>query len=166
MKKTVVTLVALIVLSTCSSSFALLSAPTYLDVNPGSWGISFEWDAIPEAAKYSIDVEGIVGYSYWYWNGYWWQLRWDWVEVSISMGTSDWYIYDMADPWLWIWKSDFAGLLADAIYDATENVPAFISGFWGDAKVKALDPGKTKGPQNNPFSDYADCNIWLNQWIW
>lgn len=171
MKKTVVTFMALVVLAICSTSFAALPAPTGLSVTPGWWGINFNWNVVTGAEKYSVDVKGEVWYRYWdqieIWPDFYiWILKWDKACVSVSMGTSDWYICDMADPFLWISKPDFACLLAEAIETETGNVPVFISGFWGEAKVKALAPHLQKGRQNNPFSLPADCNVWLNIWLW
>ena len=167
MKKTTLILMTLAVLTISSSAFALLDPPQNLNVSSGPIGVLFNWDDVASAAKYSVDVKGRVNYSYWYWNGYWWQLKQDCAYVSVSMGTSDWYIENMADSFLWISKTDFACLLADAVYNETGNEPVFISGLWSaSAKVKALNPGKQKGPQNNPFSTPDDFGVLLNRWIW
>lgn len=137
-------------------------APENLTVNTNWWGIFFNWDDVTQivhAKKYSVDVEGCVWYKYWYTD-----WHWDCPCVEVSMGTSDWNC-DMTDSHLWMWKSNFASLLADAIYDETGIYPDFISGFCGQAKVKALAPKTDKGRQNNPFSDPAYFCTWLFKWI-
>ena len=62
----------------------------------------------------------------------------------------------MGESYLNIAKGDLELALISAIQAALalppENLVA-VGGFDGEAKVKALDSGKGKGAQNNPFSD-------------
>jgi hypothetical protein len=64
----------------------------------------------------------------------------------------------MGDSDLTITKADLELALISVIQDALALPPGnlvAVSEFDGDAKVKALDPGKGKGSQNNPFSNPA-----------
>ena len=157
MKKTNLSLIVLAVLTMFSSSVFALEAPTVLSVSPGPFGIYFDWDDVTGAAKYSVDVEGLVSYMY-FDDGPQWGLAY----VEISMGTSD-YNYYMENSNLWISKRNIAGLLAEEI---DVEGPILVLGLLGEAKVKALDPGKEKGRQNNPFLDPpVGFFTMINRWV-
>jgi hypothetical protein len=131
---------------------AALPAPTGLIVNvdTGAGTVAFDWDDVPGAAKYSVDVEGTVTY-------------WDTIllveataEVEVSFGTSDRTDGgDMADSNLTITLDDPAAAIAAQLGIA----PGDLISFAGEAKVKALDPGKGAGAQNNPFSAPAALSV-------
>jgi hypothetical protein len=134
---------------------AALDAPTGLTVS-GDDPIELEWNPVADAAKYSVDIEGLVTY--------WTTILVDdeevpfeaQAEVGVSFGTSDRTDgLEMSEPSLTI----SIEALADAIADALGVDAGDLVSLDGSAKVKALDPGKGKGPQNNPFSDPVDLDV-------
>jgi hypothetical protein len=142
------------------STFAL-DAPANLTVVVGVNTVDFDWDPVTGAVKYSVDLEGMVTFDYVDGNGI---LQTDQtLVVELSFGTSD--RTDgraMGDSDLTITKADLELALISAIQDALALPPGnlvAVSEFDGDAKVKALDPGKNKGRQNNPFSDPEEFSV-------
>ena len=97
------------------------------------------WESVENAVKYSLDIEIPVDTS-------------DPADgiadmvVELSFGTSDRTDGgNMSDPNLCV-------LLSDIAYDINgDEIEDQLSGD-ADIRVKALNPGKGKGPQNNPFS--------------
>ena len=129
-------------------AFALLAAPTNLtvDVDNGAETVDFDWDPVTGAVKYSVDVEGTVTY---YDDSAAVEVE---AEVEVSFGTSDRTDGGlMGDDDLTITFEELADAIADELGLAPED--DLISLEDATAKVKALDPGKNKGRQNNPFSD-------------
>jgi hypothetical protein len=135
------------------AAMASLPAPENLtvDVNSVSGTVVLDWNDVDGAVKYSVDIEGVVTY--------WATTLVDGNEVvvevnapvEVSFGTSD--------------RTD-GGLMGDSDLTLTfEEIEAAIAAELGvdvadlisfedaTAKVKALDPGKGKGPQNNPFCE-------------
>ncbi len=127
-----------------------LDAPTGLSAVVGADTVSLDWDDVTDAVKYSVDIEGIVTY-------------WDDVlgddataSVEVSFGTSDRTDGgEMGDSDLTIAIDDLAAAIAAEL----GVLPADLTSLDGIAKVKALDPGKEKGRQNNPFSDPVDLDV-------
>lgn len=122
---------------------AALPAPTNLSVVVGADALNLDWDDVADAAKYSVDIEGAVTYT----DAILGDVT---VDVEVSFGTSDRTDgRDMADSDLTITIEELAAAIA-----AELGVdPGALVSLEGSAKVKALDPGKNKGSQNNPFSD-------------
>jgi hypothetical protein len=121
-----------------------LDAPTGLTCTVDEDSVYFDWDDVVGAVKYSVDVEVPV------------YLDEDDIPdmiVELSFGTSD--------------RTD-GGLMGDSnldvsftefVYDINgDGIPEQLSGE-ATGKVKALNPGKGKGSQNNPFS--AACEFTL-----
>jgi len=124
---------------------AALPAPTGLIVNvdTGAGTVAFDWDDVLDAAKYSVDVEGTVTY----WDAI--LLAEATAQVEVSFGTSDRTDGgDMADSNLTITIDDLAAAIAAELGILPEDVISLD----GSAAVKALNPGKGAGSQNNPFS--------------
>ena len=107
--------------------------PTSLTCPIVSGVVGFQWIAVPDAVKYSLDVD---------------------VEVdsdgdSVNDMTVE-FSFSTIDPFLNVPVTDF-------VYDIDgDRVPDQLSGP-ATAKVKGLDPGKGKGRQNNLFS--APCEF-------
>jgi len=106
------------------------------------------------APKYSLDILAKITYF-------------DEVElvrkvayVQLSFGTSDRTDgRDMSDSDLAIHKDDLRAAVIDEMgLTEVEVGPMLLEGA---AKVKALNPGKDKGPQNNPFSPSQRFSILL-----
>jgi hypothetical protein len=128
------------------SAHAQLPAPENLscgladtDGDMSNDSVCCSWDPVIDAVKYSLDIDIPVDTS-------------DPADgiadmvVELSFGTSDRTDGgSMSDPNLCVFLSDIT-------YDINgDTVPDQLSGD-ADIKVKALDPGKGKGSQNNPFS--------------
>ncbi len=133
---------------------AALPAPTGLTVTAGETGVALDWDDVEGATKYSVDLEGTVNYTYWDET-----LGTEvpaTADAEISFGTSD-RTDDalMSDSNLTITLDELAAALAARLGVDTSEVVSFE----GSAKVKALNPGKGNGPQNNPFSDSAAVSV-------
>jgi len=141
-----ISLIAVVALMFGTTAMAQLPAPTGLvcsladtDSDLVNDSVCCNWDDVSGAAKYSVDIEipvdttdpkdGIAD-----------------MVVELSFGTSD-----RTDGRLMA-DSDLCIALTDLAYDI--NSDGLIEQISGDAdiKVKALDPGKGKGSQNNPFS--------------
>ena len=122
-----------------------LQAPANLGCSIVDQSVCFDWDDVTGAVKYSVDVEVPV------------DTDGDGVAdmiVELSFGTSDrtdgGY---MGDSYLYVPLTEF-------VYDIDDDgVLDQLSGS-ATAKVKALNPGKGKGRQNNPFS-YPKCAFTL-----
>ena len=103
--------------------------------------VEFDWDDVDVAVKYSVDVEVPV------------DTDGDGVAdmiVELSFGTSD-----RTDGGL-MGDSDLCVPLTEFVYDIDgDGVLDELSGS-ATAKVKALNPGKGKGRQNNLFSTECD----------
>lgn len=130
-----------------------LDAPTGLNVVVGADALSLVWDPVPGAVKYSVDIEGTATYEAIV-DEVLVQLT---ADVEVSFGTSD--------------RTDGLGMDVPSLTITFEELAAAIAAELGidpsalvsldeaSAKVKALDPGKDKGPQNNPFSDPFDFSV-------
>ena len=120
-----------------------LQAPANLGCSIVDQSVCFDWDDVTGAVKYSVDVEVPV------------DTDGDGVAdmiVELSFGTSDRTDGgDMGD-------SDLCVPLDEFVYIDGEGVLHQLSGT-ATAKVKALNPGKEKGRQNNPFS--TKCTVFL-----
>ena len=128
-----------------------LDAPTGLSAVVGADTVSLDWDDnVIEAVKYSVDIEGMVTY----WDAI--LLAEATASVEVSFGTSDRTDGGvMGDSDLTIAIDDLAAAIA-----AELGIPAGdVISLDGIAKVKALDPGKDKGRQNNPFSTPVDLDV-------
>ena len=128
------------------SSAMALDAPTEFTCSIIDETVYFDWTDVADADKYSVDVEVPVDTS----------DPLDGVAdmiVELSFGTSDRTDGgDMGD-------SDLYVPLAEFVYDIDgDGVLDQLSGT-ATAKVKALNPGKGKGRQNNPFS--TECTFTL-----
>jgi len=135
---------------------AALPAPTGLIVTAGETGVALDWDDVEGAANYSSDIEGTVTYTYLD-ETLLTEVQTT-ADVEVSFGTSD-RADDalMSDSNLTITLDELAAAVA-----AQLGVdPGVVMSLEGSAKVKALDPGKGKGPQDNPFSDPAALSVTL-----
>ena len=101
--------------------------------------VVFAWDAVEGADKYSIDVEAYV--------------MLDGVMGPVSVDLS----YGTRDPGLTV----PVPMLYDDIAAALDVAPGAIRTLDAWAKVKALNPGKGRGPQNTPFSEPDDFSTWI-----
>jgi hypothetical protein len=150
--KKVCAIVAVVGLVMPVAAMASLPAPENLtvDVNSVTGTMVLDWNDVDGAVKYSVDMEGTVTY-----------LATTLVDgnevvtevnapVEISFGTSD--------------RTD-GGLMGDSNLTLTfDEIKAAIAAelgvlpedliqIDGSVKVKALNPGKGAGPQDNPFSE-------------
>ena len=117
-----------------------LQAPANLGCSIVDQSVCFDWDDVAGADKYSVDVDVEVDTG----DGP--------MTVELSFGTSDRTDGgDMGD-------SDLCVPLDEFVYIDGEGVLHQLSGT-ATAKVKALNPGKEKGRQNNPFS--TKCTVFL-----
>ena len=129
-----------------------LDAPINLSVVVGVDAVSLDWDDVTDAVKYSVDIEGAVTY----WDAI--LVAEATVPVEVSFGTSDRTDGGvMGDSHLTITIDDLAAAIAAEL----GVLPADLTSLDGIAKVKALDPGKDKGRQNNPFSDPVDLDVFF-----
>jgi len=141
-----ISLIAVVALMFGTAAMAQLPAPTGLvcsladtDSDLVNDSVYCNWDDVTGAAKYSVDIEipvdttdpkdGIAD-----------------MVVELSFGTSD--RTDGAP----ISQSDLYIPLTEIAYDINGDGSAEQLSGGADIKVKALDPGKGKGSQNNPFS--------------
>ncbi len=132
------------------AAHAALPAPENFTAEVVGDNVEFDWDDVEDADKYSVDIEitalvDIVVDE---------QVV-DTVEMdaSLSYGTSDRTDGgDMADSDLTISLDTLLADLADELGVDVENIQSIDA----SAMVKALDAGKGKGRQNNPFSDPDD----------
>lgn len=121
-----------------------LDAPTGLSATVGADSVVFDWDDVPGAVKYSVDVEGVVTYYDALLPG---EVQ---VEVEVSFGTSDRTDGgEMGDSNLTVLIDDIAAAIAAELGIPVEDVLSLD----GWAKVKALAPGHGAGSQNSPFSN-------------
>jgi hypothetical protein len=126
----------------CGASVMLwaLDAPLNFTATVVDSDVVFDWDDVVGATKYSVDIEAVVTVT---------GLAED-VTVELSYGTSDRTDGgDMGDSDLTV---PIDTILADIAAELGVDV-ADIEGFDATAKAKALNPGKGKGRQNNPFSN-------------
>ncbi len=136
--KKVSLITAIVGIALMSASWvAALDAPTGLSCTVDEDSVYFDWDDVADAVKYSLDVEIPIDM-----DG---DETADMV-VKLSFGTSD-----RTDGGL-MGDSNLDVPLSDFAYDLDgDGLVEQLSGP-ATAKVKALAPGKGKGPQNNPFS--------------
>jgi len=155
--KTRSTLVALAAVSLLMATpvLAALPAPAGLTVTVNANDVAFNWDDVTGAKKYSVDLEGTVTFDYVDGTGA--LIEDATLDVELSFGTSDRTDGgEIGDSDLTIAKADLELALISAIQDALALPPTnlvAVGDFDGEAKVKALNPGKGNGKQNNPFSD-------------
>ena len=160
MKRTILML-TVVSLFAAAVAFGALPAPLNLGVDDSGDPILLTWDDVINATKYSVDVEGEVTFAYVNESDV---LILDaTLDVELSFGTSDRTDgRPMGDSDLDITLAELEAALILAIQEALELPPenlVAVDGFDGEAKVKALNPGKNKGKQNNPFSDPADLVV-------
>lgn len=133
--------------------FALLAAPTNFIVTVGEDDVFFDWDDVEDATKYSVDVCVEVTYAT--------ETGEETIPVEMSFGTSDRDDGgDMADSDLLVpQETIIAGVFAALADMGIDTSTISDLTLQATAKVKALNPGKGKGPQNNPFSDEAEFEL-------
>lgn len=106
------------------------------------------WDDVEGADKYSVDVEAEYDID-------------GEIEVGeFSFGTSDRTDDgEMGDPNLSIALADLE--LCEEIVDEDGNVIGEVchAPVAVRVKVKALNPGKGRGPQNHPFSEWCEVDL-------
>ncbi len=128
---------------------AALAAPQGLTVTVDPNAVVLDWNDVAGAVKYSVDIEGTVAYT----DPNLGELT---ATVEVSFGTSDRTDGGlMGDSNLTITIDEFAAALAAEL----GIDPSALVSFEGSAEVKALDPGKGKGPRNNPFSDPVALSV-------
>jgi hypothetical protein len=137
MRKIAIGFLMMVVALVLSSPATALGPPTGLSVNVSDGIVYFSWSAVEGADKYSVDV--IVGVDS---NG---DGEED-MSVPFSFGTSDRTDGNgMEEPFLSVPLDQF-------VFDMDgDGIEEQVSGS-ALAMVKALSPGKGKGPQNHPFS--------------
>lgn len=157
--KMVVSIMALLLLSvpamavkeTGSLDAPVLESITIItDANGDS--VFLDWTDVNDAVKYSVDIKGSV--EYFDSNS----TSHVTVDVKLSFGTSDRTDgKEMGESDLAIAKDDLCASILDALAELGVNLD-FVGDleFIATGKVKALDPGKDKGRQNNPFSNSLD----------
>ena len=121
-----------------------LDAPTGLTCAVDEDSVYFDWDDVIGAVKYSVDVEVPV------------DLDADTIPdmiVELSFGTSD-----RTDGGL-MGDSNLDVPLTDFVYDINGDLVLEQLSGPATGKVKALNPGKGKGRQNNPFSTTCDFTL-------
>ena len=130
-----------VMLGSWGTAQALLPAPTMIECGiDDDNNVCFDWSDVDGAVKYSVDVDVEVDTG----DGP--------MTVELSFGTSD--RTDGGD----MGNSDLCVPLDEFVYIDGEGVSHQLSGP-ATAKVKALNPGKDKGRQNNPFS--TKCTVFL-----
>jgi len=125
--------------SAMAASKPTLPEPVGLTCNADADPVYFDWEDVPGATKYSVDVEFLL-------EGTWEEG----VVVKLSFGTSDRTDGGlMGDSYLDVPRAAF-------VYDLNQDtIPEQLVGDFR-AKVKALNPpGKGVRSQNNPFSDWC-----------
>ena len=126
------------VLALCMATALALEAPQNLTVAVVGNDLECSWDAVDGADKYSVDVEAVVTLDL---DGVTEE-----VEVELSYGTSDRTDgEDMDDPNLTV-------PLLDGVTSQLGVLAEEVVSIEGTARVKALNPGKGRGRQNNDFS--------------
>ena len=126
-----------------AAPFPTLPAPTGLTCATDGDSVSFDWEDVIGAIKYSVDIEVLI-------SGTWDEG----VIVKLSYGTSD-----RTDGGL-MGDSNLDVLFTEFLYDL--NLDGTLEPVYGEAraKVKALNPpSKGLKSQNNPFSDECSFNI-------
>ena len=107
--------------------------------------VSFQWEPVEGAVKYSIDIEMVLT-----------NPGFEGMTEELSFNTADREDGNLAtDPFLSIHKADFAADLNN------DGFPEQLYGE-GTAKVKAMNPpGKGEKRQNHPFGipDEGACTI-------
>lgn len=137
------TVLMVVSLLTPAVVLAELPAPTNLIVTVGADSMFLDWDDVVGAAKYSVDLEGTVTY----WDEL--LLAEAQAEVELSFGTSDRTDGgEMSDSDLTIAIDDIAAEIAAQL----GVLPEDLISVDGCVAVKALNPGKGNGSQDNPFS--------------
>ena len=127
-------------------------------------GVTFDWEDVTNAAKYSLDIVAVATVDYWDNTGLDPVLVTDViVEVTFSFGTSDWN-EDMSDSEITIpydeleYEDLYAAIAAELGVEVDDLDDVVLDELY--AKVKALDP--TQPPtkrQNNLFSDPLDFQL-------
>lgn len=134
-----------------------LPAPAWESITDNGDSLTFDWsDVFTDAPantilapKYSLDIDAVVTYTPL--GGVETQMT-----IELSFGTSDRNDGGaMADSDLTISDADLRAAVLEALGLTEAEVDGAIT-VEGSARAKALDPGKDKGPQNNPFSDSED----------
>lgn len=126
-----------------AAPFPTLPAPTGLTCSTDGDSVSFDWDDVTGATKYSVDVAVLI-------SGTWEEG----VIVNLSFGTGD-----RTDGGL-MGDSNLDVLFTEFLYDL--NLDGTLDPVYGEAraKVKALNPpGKGFKSQNNPFSDECSFTV-------
>jgi hypothetical protein len=150
--KRICAMVAVLGLVMPVAAMASLPAPenVTVDVNETAGTMFIDWNDVPGAVKYSVDIEGVVTY--------WATILVDGNEVvveanapvEVSFGTSDRTDGgEMGDSDLTLTIEEIAAAIAAQL----GVLPEDLIQIDGLVKVKALAPGKGQGAQDNPFSE-------------
>ncbi len=141
--KNVCTLIAIASLVTPAVVLASLPAPTqpdvYLDYDEGTF--TAVWSPVDGATKYCVELEGIVAYG----------------DPSSPSEAPVQVSFSSTEAELDLTLADVAAAIADQLGVAAEDL---ISAT-GSIKVKAMNPGKGAGRQNNPFSEPVSGTLFL-----
>lgn len=123
----------------------------------GADDVTFDWEDVPDAAKYSLDIVAVVTVDYWVDDVLVEDVM---VEVTFSFGTSDWNedmsASEITIPYDELEYEDLLASIADELGIEVDDLEDEVLDELY-AKVKALDP--TRPPtkrQNNLFSDPLD----------
>lgn len=125
-----------------------LDAPANVTCEVVEGMIFVAWDEVEGAVKYSVDVEAEY------------DIEGEIEVLEFSFGTSDRTDGgEMGDPDLLIDLEDLA--LCEEILDEDGEVidVVCLSPVAVRVKVKALDPGRGKGRQNHPFSEWCEVDL-------
>jgi len=126
--------------------FGDLNPPVIISAGIDGEEFCVEWESVEGAVKYSVDVDVDV-------DEYFDDEGLPQTVVEFSFGTGD--QTDPAATNLCVPLADFTRTTYD------ENGDPIIIPVFGTAhvKVKALNPGKGKGRQNNQFSEVLDSSL-------
>lgn len=132
-----------------------LGPPTDFMVTQNSDNLFFSWMPVRGATKYAVPVWGVVTYS----DGTARQQ----VRFKVGFNTAGCIgtVYERSGRVvLEIPKATMARIVLARLQAAGVD-PATVEAFLleATAKVKAMNPGRRRGPQNNPFSNTDDFEL-------
>ena len=134
-----------------------LGPPENFMVTQNATSFFFSWDPVEGATKYSVPVCGEITYGDGTTRG---TVKFH-VDLSTDGNVGTTYMRSGKVVLEVPKRLVFRKVMAAIQLDGTD--PTTVIGFLleGTAKVKALNPGKGRGPQNNPFSEPATFS-----WKW
>ncbi len=151
MKNILILAAVLVFGALCTPALALLPAPANFTATVGADDVLFAWDPVDGATKYSVDIEALVTF--------------DAAGVDASgnpivetlTATVEVDYSAVASPLDVLQSTIFADVTAALEAQGYDVVDVTL--IDAEAKVKALNPGKGNGRQNNPFSAPASFTL-------